>query len=78
MLFPFVENSFQWKGTNFPELYEWLTGHTFTKKFKLKVLKPGQPNSSIEIIIDNIKLALNIYDWIVKDNDTYYVVKDEK
>lgn len=77
-MFPFIEESVQWKGTNFPELYEWLTRNSTTKNFKLRVLMPGQPNSSIEIVIDNIRLSLCVDDWIVKNaNGVYYVVEDD-
>lgn len=76
---PLIEEALQWRGTNFPELYEWLTKHSTTKNFKLKVTMPGRPHSSIEITIDNIKLCLNVEDWIIKNKDgIYYVVEDEE
>lgn len=78
-MFPFIEKSLQWKGTNFPELYEWLTRHSTTKNFRLRVMMPGQPNSAIELTIEDIKLTLNVDDWVVKNADgIYYVVEDDE
>lgn len=65
-MFLAAEEAFQWRGTNFHKLYEWLTKHSITKNFKLKVIESGQSHSSIDIIIDDVKLTLNIEDWIVK------------
>lgn len=74
---PFAEESFQWKGTNFPELYEWLTGHSINKNLKLRIVTPGQPNSSIEINIDNAILYLSVGDIIVRTSDgSYFVIED--
>ena len=73
---PLAEESFLWRGNNFPELYEWLTRRSITKSFKIKVIEPGQPNSSVEIVIDNIWLVLEIEDLIVRtEEDIYYVLK---
>lgn len=78
-MFPFVGESLQWRGTNFIELYEWLTKNSKTKSLKLKVLLPGLPNSPIEITIDDITLRLNIDDWVVKnENGIYYVEADDE
>jgi len=77
-MFPFAEESLQWRGTNFHELYEWLTRHSITKNLKIKVIQPGQPNSSIEIVIDDIRLVLSVEDWIVRTkDDVYFVIEDD-
>jgi len=79
MVFPLIEDSLQWRGTNFPELYEWLTRHSTHKNFRLKVAMPGQSNSSIEISIDGTTLQLRVDDWIVRSSeDIYYVIEDDE
>lgn len=78
-MFPFTGESFQWRGTNFIDLYEWLTKHSTTKNLKLKILLPGVPNSPIEITIDDIVLRLNIDDWITKsEKGIYFVEADDE
>jgi len=78
-MFPLAEDSLRWRGTNFPELYEWLTRYSTHKNLRLKVAMPGQPNSSIEISIDGITLYLRVDDWIVRSSEgIYYVIEDDE
>ena len=78
-MFPFGEESLQWRGTNFHELYEWLTNNSTTKNFKLRVIQPGNKRSTIEVTIDSVTLSLNVDDWIVKNPaGIYYVVEDDE
>lgn len=74
---PHVEESLQWRGNNFPELYEWLVRYSTTKNLKLKILSPGQPNSPIQVSLDrSISFKLSINDWIVRYDDGTYCVFD--
>lgn len=72
-----VKNSFQWNGTNFPDLYEWLTKNSISKNFKLKIVEPGSKTSEIKITVDDIHVViLKIGDWIVR-NENYEFCKFE-
>ena len=66
----------QWTGTNFPEIYEWLIFSSVTRDFKLRVLDPGNKKSPIEITIDDCRLFLEIGDWIVRDENLYFIEKE--
>lgn len=68
----------QWTGTNFPEIYEWLTAGPVTRDLTLKILDPGNPASVIEIKIFGFNLRLNIGDYIVKDSENFYYVSKTK
>jgi len=79
MAFPLIEDSLQWRGINFAELYEWLTRQSTRKNLRLKVIMPGQPNSSIQISINGTTLYLHVDDWIVRSSEgIYYVIEDDE
>ena len=81
MLSSTENSSIQWVGSNFAEVYQWLTDHSTSVNFLLRVLLPGNPNSTIEIQIDNLTLRLDIGNWIVRYKQDskmiYYVVEDD-
>jgi hypothetical protein len=78
-MFPFNGESLQWRGTNFSELYEWLTTGSISKNFKLKILEPGNRTSPLEITIEDLTLFLRVDDWIVRTkNGFFYVVEDDE
>jgi len=66
----------QWKGNNFSEIYEWLITNSLSLNLRLKILNPEKENSSIKISIDKINLTLTVGDWIFKENEIYYVKKN--
>ena len=68
------DNSIKWLGTNFSEVYEWLTNDLSFTDFKLKILEPGSSKSTIEIKVNNISLSLRVGDTIVRDGIFYFVV----
>jgi len=65
----------QWTGINFPEIYEWLIEGSTTRNFRLRVLDPGNKNSSVQITIDDCKLLLKIGDWIIQEESFYFIEK---
>ena len=68
----------QWTGTNFPEIYGWLIEGSVTRDLTLRILEPGNRNSPIEIRIEEIKLRLNIGDWITRDDlGIFYVTPNQ-
>lgn len=69
------EDSVQWTGLNFPEIYGWLIEKSKSKDLALRVLDPGNPSSTIEIENDGLILQLNIGDRITRDLDGLYFVE---
>ena len=75
-MFPSIEETFEWRGTNFPELYEWLTKNSILKNFKIRVVDPGNKDSSIFISFNEAQLTLQVGDKIGRTiEEKYYIIE---